>query len=670
MFTRLGLSIFLSMNVMVFTMALWTRDVYGHGDDGSAASVLPGLFRYLCLLFALPVLFLLGIPLFENAWRSLRRGVWTADLLLGIGIIAAYAYSAASTFRDEGPVYFEVGCAVLVLVTLGRWLEATGKLKSTSALESLEKLLPERARIIRGGSETLVPLGEVRTGDQLHVLAGERIPCDGTVAGAAGAVDEQIITGESQAAVKEPGDAVFGGSINLDSSLFVTATATSQGGTFARMLELVRRARESKGHYERLADRIVAVFLPAVALVAFGTFTWHARNHGLHEGILTALAVLLIACPCALGLATPMAIWAALGQAARGRVLFRTGEALEKLACVRAMRVDKTGTLTTGEPAVLEFQAADGQVGATVLSIAATLASASTHTYSKAIREYGKGDAQVESAAVKTLPGRGITGYVDSLHADVFLGSDRLMAEAQIQFNDPLSRMMELARRHGLPVVCIGWDAAVRGVFVLRDLLRSEAKQAIERLQMLDLDIAVLTGDHAARAAKLSEELGIPVFAELLPEAKVEAVRGARETVGSVAMVGDGLNDAPALAESDVGIAMGCGADLSRDSAAVCLLGNDLMRLPWAIELSRRTVRVIRQNLFWAFAYNIAGIGFAVSGRLNPVLAALAMTLSSLLVVGNSLRIASFEPTATAGSAQTAQRNDGVTRAVTTEQSA
>lgn len=635
---RLGLAIFFSMNVMVFTMALWSGDLYEAPDTGQATTALQGLFRYLCLLFALPVLFLLGGPLLDNAWQQLRQGRLNTDLLLLSGVAASYLYSAISVFTDRGHVYFEVGCLVLVLVTLGRWLEATGRIRAGAAIEALARLLPETVRSERAGMEVMIPLEAVRPGDCLRVLPGERLPCDGQVVRGTATVDEQVLTGESATVIKDAGDQVLGGTLNLDGDLLIQATAAGGAGALERLINLVRTARQAKGHYERLADRVSGWFLPLILLLVAGTFVFHASRSGLETGILTALAVVLIACPCALGLATPMAVWTALGQAARAQVLFRSGEVLERLAGIRAICFDKTGTLTTGTPMVQEIHLANATDRKEMLEQAARLAAGSAHDYARAILSYVNTHslqcAATNAGEVTTFPGRGVST------GGAYLGSVRWLRECGLVLPTVLSGPFTGATNAGQSVSCIGWEGAVQGVFVFREAVRSEARETLEALRSQGLVLLVLTGDHAARGAALEPSLGIPVRAQLLPEDKVAVLEQTRRTFGPTAMVGDGLNDAPALARSDVGIAMGCGADVARDSAAMCLLGDDLRRLPWAIALSRQTIEVIRQNLFWAFFYNVLGIGLACTGYLNPVLAALAMVLSSALVVTNSQRLA------------------------------
>jgi heavy metal translocating P-type ATPase len=638
---RLALAVFLSMNVMAFTMALWSQDVYADpaGQMDPTAIVLRGLFRYLCLLFALPVLFVLGGPLLANALASLRQGIWNSDLLLVVGVVASYLYSSYSVLRDEGPVYYEVGCAVLITVTLGRWLEATGKMRAHAALNDLERLLPDHARVVTyGDSEQEIALAAVQVGDHLRVLPGERVPCDGRVMRQPITVDEQVLTGESRPAVKEVGDPAWGGSLNLDGEAFIEVTATSDAGTLARLIDQVRRARLSKGHYQRLADRLAGWFLPNAVACAIAATVWHTVFSGAEQGILAGLAVLLIVCPCALGLATPLAVWTALGQAARAGVVFRNGVALEKLAGIKAICLDKTGTLTTGEPAVSAFFAAASDREETVLGYAARLASASAHAYSQAIERFVSermpGASGQLLGEIRSRPGRGMVATLPD-GARVCLGSPRLMTETGLEWDPELENGFG---RSESSLACVGWGGAVRGVFAFREEVRPEAVAAIESLRQLGLHVAVLTGDSAERGATLARELHVEVHAQLLPEDKVQQLAEARRRWGPVAMVGDGINDAPALVASDVGIALGCGTDLARDSASVCLLGNDLARLAWSIRLARGTVRTIRQNLFWAFIYNFVGVGFACTGRLNPVIAALAMVLSSLLVVTNSLR--------------------------------
>lgn len=674
---RLGLAVFLTVNVTVFTMVLWTDDVYGPNGHALAAP-LHDLFRYLGLIFSLPVLWLLGGPLARGAWQALRSGRPSTDLLLVQGVVAAYVYSAVSVFRGEGPVYFEVGCVVLVSVTLGRWLEATGRLRATAALDALARLLPERVTRLAEGAEADVPLDDVRAGDRLLIRAGQRIPADGVLTAGTASIDEQILSGESRPRIVEPGSVLSGGSLNLDGTLELCVTAGPREGTFQRLLDAVAEARDRKGHYHRLADVVAGWFLPLVALITIGVLAAHWAAFGLDRGLLAAMAVVLIACPCALGLATPMAVWAALGTAARRGVVFRHGEAVERLARVRAVGFDKTGTLTTGRPSLDRVIVAEGIDAAEVERVAAALASRSEHALARAILEarVESHDAAEDTAHggapldVRTHPGRGLSAFVPELGATVWLGSPRLMHEQGLAWPARLREAVSTAEAEARPLACLGWDGAVRGVWLFGETLRDESAAAVAACQAAGLSTFVLTGDHAPGGRRLAERLGIEVLAELLPEEKVAALERVRRYRGPVAMVGDGINDAPALGAADVGIAMGCGADVSRQSADVCLVGNDLRLVPWAAELARRTVRTIRFNLFWAFAYNVVGIALAAAGMLNPIWAAIAMVASSVLVVAHSLRLThdgATPPAAAANPSLAGEAPDGESRPAATD---
>jgi len=647
---RLGLSIFLSLNVMIFTMWLWTQDIYtlDRATEAATATLLWSLCRYACLVLSLPVLWMLGQPVAMGAWQSLRRGAPTTDLLLIAGTVAAYAYSVVSTLRGDGPVYFEIGCAVLVLVTVGRLLEARGKQQALAALEGLEKLLPPTVHAYVKGQVKDVPIDAVVNGDRLIIHAGERIPADGRVVQGLASIDASILTGESRSVICEPGDSVLGGTLNLDGDLTIEVEALPHEGTWQRLLDCMRDARRLKGRHQQMADLVARWFIPGVAGVAVATFAYHAYTSAFDDGMLAALAVVLVACPCALGLATPLAVWAALGSAAHAQVLFRHGEALERLADVGVVAFDKTGTLTDGCAVVDQFivdgESVRQQVLARTLSVTAT----SAHDLSRALFEFTRKRfiGTAPPCEVRTLPGRGLVAHFADISTPVMIGNQRLMRESQLRFSTSAQQAMAKFSSAGIPLVCIGWAGEVRAVCSFREQLRDTVVPSIAECHSLGLIMTVLTGDHAARGESLANTLHVPVLAELLPEDKFSAIVELRRQHGPVVMVGDGLNDAPALTAASVGMALGCGADVSRQSADVCLLGNDLCRVPWAIKLSRQTVRVIRQNLLWTFFYNTIGIGLAAVGWLNPIWAAAAMAVGSLGVVGNSLRLAHFpQPT-------------------------
>ncbi len=473
MLTRLGLSIFCAMNVMAFTMALWTADVYEPAGQGSPlGTVLQGLFRYVALLFSLPVLFLLGLPLASGTWQSLRRGVLSTDALLCLGVGGAFAVSFFSVFRGHGPIYFEVGCVILVMTALGRWLEATGRLKASSALDALARLLPDEVRRLDAatGAEQRIPLGDVQVGDRLRILPGERFPADGHVHDNSALVDEQVLTGESRPVLKEPGSRVFGGTLDLDGDLVVRVSAVGADGSLARLVELVKQARLAKGRYQRLVDRISSWFLPVVSGIAVLAFLLHWTLNSMEQGLLAGLAVSLIACPCALGLATPLAVWSAIGQAASQQVLFRNGEALERLAGIAAVRFDKTGTLSTGSAVVSGCVLEQPDAEDEVLARASALASCSSHVFAQAIENYSRQDDATERVpvllrCVRAVPGHGVTGILEdgNLHTSISLGSPALMDERGLHLGPALQRAADQARGQGLSFSLVGWDGLRAG---------------------------------------------------------------------------------------------------------------------------------------------------------------------------------------------------------------
>ncbi len=641
---RLGIAVFLTMSVMVMAIYLYgyewsTRAVGGAAAQGEMSSALAGVIRYICLIFATPVFFILGIPVWTSAVANARRGTASTDFLIVLGVAAAFLYSYVSTLRGEGGVYFETACMILVFVTLGRYLETSMKLRASDAIRGLESLFPDSVSIRHDDrTVTQAPPSAVHAGQHVIVPAGQRIAVDGVVLEGTSYVDEQLLTGESAPIARQAGDTVRAGTLNTDGVLIVCATRVGEESTLGRLMRLLDDARRSKGHYERLADRIATLLIAVtIGAAALGGYFGAIRG-GLEDALMTSLAVLLIACPCSLGIATPLAIWVALGAAAARRVLFTGGEAIEKLARVRTICFDKTGTLTGGTPTVARFTASETDRDQ-ALRMAAGLAALSTHVLSRGIIQYAAARhvTSVGMSNVQSLPARGLVGK----HGDqsCALGSSELMADRGLMFDPAMQSARELAEAAARPIVCIGWDGAVRGVFAMDETLRPTAKSALAAIRRIGARVMVLTGDHAQRGEALSRELNVPVRSRLAPQDKIRHLEQER-ALGPVAMVGDGLNDAPALAAADVGIALGCGADITRESADVCLLGNDPAAVPWAILLARRAVRTIRFNLLWACVYNVGGMGLAVAGRLSPLVAAAAMVISSLMVVSNSARLA------------------------------
>jgi len=640
MLTRLGLAGFLTMCVMICSIYLYGREVYeGHAATDAVSANIAQILRYLSLLLSTPVLFLLGVPILRSARSQWHQRVVSTDALVVLGVASAYVYSYVATLRGGGATYFETACMILVLVTLGRWFEAVGKLHATERVKSLESLLPAEVRVRRDGAECTVKPDDIALGDILLVHAGDRISVDGIVESGRANVDEQIVTGESAMVIKQGGDRVRAGTISLDGDLSVLATAVGRETTLGRLMTLIETARNAKGRYERMADRLAAAFLPFTLVLACAAAIAGYLRGGANEAIMTSLSVLLIACPCGLGIATPMAVWMALGRAASAGALFRSGTAIEALSRVRTVFFDKTGTLTTGLPGVAAMTTSEGIEPQAVLARAAGLAKSSRHAVSQGLLAHAIRHAvtPAQVSEITTIPGRGLIGIVD--HDVIRLGNTAMMNESSLMFDERLRSALDAAMAAGRSVVCIGWAGRVKGVIELTEEIRGEARLALRYIRNLGCGVAILTGDHSMRGQAIASELAVETHAGLLPSDKVGRIAGASHVDGLVAMVGDGLNDAPAMAAADVGIAMGCGADVTREAAAICLLGNNLAALPWLIQLARRTVRTIRVNLFWVFFYNGIGLALAVSGRLSPVIAAVAMVASSLFVIGNSLRL-------------------------------
>ncbi|MCC7549674.1 MAG: copper-translocating P-type ATPase [Burkholderiales bacterium] len=621
-------------------------------------AMLPGWLQW---ALATPVQFWLGARFYRAGWKALRAGTGNMDLLVAIGTSAGYALSVYHLFAaapGEMPhLYFEASAVVITLVLLGKWLEARAKRQTTAAIRALQSLRPERAHLLREDGEQDVPVETVQEGDELSVRPGERIPVDGEVIAGRTHVDEAMLTGESLPVPKQPGSRVIGASVNGEGVLRIRATAVAAEGTLARIIRLVESAQARKAPIQRLVDRVSAVFVPVVIGIALLTVIgWGSVTGDWTQATLNAVAVLVIACPCALGLATPTAIMAGTGVAARHGILIQDAEALELAHAIATVAFDKTGTLTQGRPALVALHALPPSGEEDVLGLGAALQRSSEHPLAKALIRAADEHGLAPPAAtdVSALPGRGLTGTVAgrTLH----LGSRRLMLELGLD----LSALEAIAQRLEQEGRTVSWlagtqDAAVRalGLFAFGDALKPTAAEAVARLHRLGVETVLLTGDNARAAAAVAHALGIDkVEAEVLPADKAKAVERLRGGASKVAMVGDGINDAPALAAADVGIAMATGTDVAMHTAGVTLMRGDPALVADAIDISRHTYAKIRQNLFWAFVYNVIGIPLAASGLLSPVLAGAAMALSSVSVVGNALLLARWRPAPAGNEAQ------------------
>jgi len=597
---------------------------------------LPG---WLQLVLATPVQFWLGWRFYKAGWKALLARTGNMDLLVAIGTSAAYGLSVYLLLKNQHHSYFEASAAVITLVLLGKWLESRAKRQTTEAIRALQALRPETARVLRNDQEVDVPISQLSVNEVLVIRPGERIPADAVVLEGRSHADESMLTGESLPVAKEPGDALTGGAVNGEGRLAARVTAVGAQSTLARIIELVENAQAKKAPIQRLVDQVSAVFVPVVLVIALLTLLgWGLFTGDWEGGLLNAVAVLVIACPCALGLATPTAIMAGTGVAAKNGILIKDAEALESAHAVEAVAFDKTGTLTAGRPVLASFEAKEGTGKEEALSLAAAIQSGSEHPLAKAVLQSMEGRTFPRAEGVRSVAGRGVEATVDG--RSLALGSARWMKELGIALPEE--------RNEGQTV---SWLADVSGKpsllarMAFGDEPRPEAAEAVRMLAARGVRSIMLTGDNRAAAEAVGRRLGIEeIHAEAFPGDKAATIFSLRKNHARVAMVGDGVNDAPALAAADLGIAMGSGTDVAMHAAGVTLMRNDPRLVAAAIDISRRTYAKIRQNLFWAFAYNVVGIPLAALGFLSPVVAGAAMALSSVSVVANTLLLKRWNP--------------------------
>ncbi len=605
---------------------------------------------WVSLALASIVQFVLGARFYVGGFKAVRSGEGNMDLLVALGTSAAWGLSVYELFAHPGQsahLYFEAAAVVITLVRFGKWLEARAKRQTTDAIRALDALRPDRARIrdAATGQERDVALAEVRKGDVAIVRPGERMPVDGVIREGRTHVDESLITGESLPVAKETGARVTAGSINGEGAIAVETTATGAETTLARIIRLVESAQAEKAPIQRLVDRVSAIFVPVILMIALVTLVgWLAMGAGAETAVLNAVAVLVIACPCALGLATPAAIMAGTGVAARHGVLIKDPQALETAHRIRIVAFDKTGTLTVGRPSMTAFDSADGVDRKEALALAAAVQRLSDHPLARAV--VAAADAEslqpVNASDAKAVAGRGVEARVAEHRLAV--ASARWLEELRLVAPDGLATRAAELEKLGNTVswlVDLGAPARVLALLAFGDSMKPGAREAIARLSAMGIQSVLITGDNAGSAASVAKSLGIApdaVHAQMLPadKARVIAELKARAT-GAVAMAGDGINDAPALAAADIGIAMATGTDVAMEAAGITLMRGDPALVADAIDIARRTYRKIQQNLFWAFVYNLIGIPLAAFGLLNPMLAGAAMAFSSVSVVTNAL---------------------------------
>jgi len=591
-----------------------------------------------------PVQFIGGWGFYKGAWAALRSGSINMDFLIALGTSVAYFFSVAVVFFpdvlpvkvDEREVYFEVSAVIIAFVLLGKYMEEIIKKRSSAAVRKLMDLRPAVAHVLRDGKEEEIPAEAIMAGEIVVVRPGERIPTDGDVLEGASSVDESMLTGESMPVEKAPGAKLIGGTLNRSGMLRFTATRIGKDTALAQIIRLVEEAQTSTAQVQRLADQVTGYFVPAVVAVAFLAFFGWWLAGDFPQALLSFIAVLIISCPCALGVATPAALMVGVGKGAEAGILIRGAEVLERARNLNVIVFDKTGTLTRGEPALTDIIAFSGTSEADILRLAATVEVGSEHPL---------GEAMVRAAQMRglTLPpvtdfqaiaGHGIRGTADG--QTVLLGNRRLLRQENIQTGGAEEAMTRL-EREGKTAMLVAANGRLTGIIAVADTIKPEAKQAVAALRQEGLEVVMLTGDNERTAQAIGRELGIDrVIAEVLPSDKAKVIKDMQAQHKMVAMVGDGVNDAPALATADIGIAIGSGSDVAKETGGIILIRNDVREVVLAIRLSRMTLRKIKQNLFWAFIYNMIGIPIAAFGLLNPIIAAAAMALSSLSVIANS----------------------------------
>ncbi|MFC0665918.1 heavy metal translocating P-type ATPase [Azotobacter chroococcum] len=595
-------------------------------------------------LLVTPVQFIGGWSFYKGAFNALRNRTINMDLLIALGTSVAYFYSVAVLFFpevlpvkvDERAVYFEVSAVIIAFVLLGRYMEEIIKKHSSAAVRKLLDLKPATARVIRDGVETEIPADSVMVGETVVVRPGERIATDGLVTEGASAVDESMLTGESMPVEKQPGARIIGGTLNRTGSFRFEATRIGAETALAQIIRMVEEAQASSAPIQRIADQVTRYFVPAVVGTAVLAFVgwWLAGN--FPQGLLAFIAVLIIACPCALGIATPAALMVGVGRGAQAGILIRGGEILEKAQKLDTVVFDKTGTLTRGEPALTDVLALGGFDRAQALRLAASLEAGSEHPLAEAILR-GAREEGIEPARVQgfdSIPGHGVRGEIDG-HT-VLLGNRRLMEREGVPLGDAAAELERL-QAGGKTTMLLACDSRLAAIVAVADTLKREALEAIVALRTEGIEVVMLTGDNARTAEAIGRALGIDrVIADVLPADKAKAIKALQAAGKVVAMVGDGVNDAPALATADIGIAIGSGSDVAKETGGIILVRSDVRDVVTGIRLSRATMRTIRRNLFWAFVYNSVGVPIAALGLLNPILAAAAMALSSLSVIVNS----------------------------------
>jgi Cu+-exporting ATPase len=607
--------------------------------------------QYFQLVLATPVQFIIGARFYKQSYYAIRSGNANMDVLVAMGTSAAYFFSLYNAFfQDVAPgmfkdLYFEASAIIITLILLGKYLEAIAKGRTSEAIKKLAELQAKTARVIRQGKEIQVPIEEVVLGDIVVVRPGEKVPVDGKIIEGSSALDESMLTGESLPIDKKAGDLVYGATINKFGVFKFEVSGVGKDTALAQIIKMVEDAQGSKAPIQKIADQVAGVFVPVVLVIAIVTFIiWYLTGAGVNKSLISAVAVLVIACPCALGLATPTAIMVGTGKGAENGILIKGGEHLETAYKLNTVVLDKTGTITRGKPEVTDVVSLSGLDENVLLKIAAQAEKNSEHPLGQAIYEKGRQVCgEIDDAdSFEAIPGRGIKAVIDG--KEIYVGTRKLMREQGIDAQTVEGSISELEDQ-GKTAMLMAADGKLEGILAVADTIKENSREAIADLKNMGIEVYMITGDNKRTADAIARQAGIStVMAEVLPENKAEEIEKLQAQGRIVAMVGDGINDAPALATANIGMTMGTGTDIAMEAADITLMRGDLRTIPASIRLSRQTMRKIKQNLFWAFIYNIIGIPFAALGMLSPIIAGAAMAFSSVSVVTNSLSLKRFDP--------------------------
>lgn len=608
--------------------------------------------EYFQLIVTTPVQFIIGFRFYKNAFYALKAKSANMDVLIAMGTSAAYFFSIYNAFfvpAEPGTMmkelYFEAGAVIITLILLGKYLEAVAKGKTSEAIKKLMGLQAKTAKVVRDGVEKDIPIEEVEVGDVIVVRPGEKVPVDGKITEGNSSLDESMLTGESLPVEKKAGDFVVGATINKFGTFKFEATKVGRDTVLSQIIKMVEDAQGSKAPIQKIADRVSGIFVPVVIGVAVITFIiWYLVLGDFAAGIISGVSVLVIACPCALGLATPTAIMVGTGKGAENGILIKGGEYLEMTYKVNAVVLDKTGTITKGQPEVTDIISLGKIESSEILKMAAIAEKSSEHPLGSAIYEKGKNEYGTipDPEWFNAIPGKGIIAVVDQ--KEIYIGTRKLMTERKIDPGTTENAIIKL-EDEGKTAMLMAVNNKIEAIIAVADTLKESSEEAIKELQDMGILVYMITGDNQRTAKAIAKQVGIEnVLSEVLPENKAEEVEKLKKQGKIVAMVGDGINDAPALATADIGMAIGTGTDVAIEAAYITLMRGDLITIPAAIRLSRKTMGKIKQNLFWAFIYNIIGIPFAAMGLLNPMIAGGAMAFSSVSVVTNSLSLKRFKP--------------------------